>query len=110
MAATRDQIIDYNFEWDPKKAQKNLKKHGVGFEQATQVFIDPLALTVLDETHSEDEERWITMGKANDSLLVVVHTFQEVSQGSTQIRITQPAKQPGENSDNTRKLAYEGRI
>ena len=38
----------YRFEWDPDKAERNLRKHGVSFEVASRVFVDPLALTVLD--------------------------------------------------------------
>jgi len=63
------------FEWDLRKARSNLAKHGVGFEEASTVFGDPLSLTVMDPEHSLAEERYVTMGKAfNDKLLVVVHT------------------------------------
>ena len=40
--------MSYRFEWDPDKAERNLRKHGVSFEVASRVFVDPLALTVLD--------------------------------------------------------------
>ena len=50
------------FEWDPKKAALNLKKHGVSFEDASAVFGDPLAGTIPDPTHSTDEARSVTMG------------------------------------------------
>jgi uncharacterized DUF497 family protein len=46
------------FEWDPEKAESNLSKHGVSFEDASFVFGDPLATTVRDSLHSEDEERF----------------------------------------------------
>jgi len=45
----------YEFEWDPVKAKENFSKHGVDFERAAQVFRDPLALTIPDEEHSENE-------------------------------------------------------
>lgn len=71
-------MLQYNFEWNPAKATSNLCKHGVSFEQAAEVFLDPLQLTLFDEEHSEDEERWITLGRVNTAgLLVVVHTFLE---------------------------------
>ena len=58
--------MQYNFEWDPVKAQANASKHGVTFEQAAGVFKDPMALTVFDEDNSNNEEdRWITLGQAN---------------------------------------------
>jgi uncharacterized protein len=72
--------VQYNFEWDPTKAKANLKKHGVSFETAVTVFRDPLAVTVFDQEHVEDEDRWVTMGLAEkDELLVVIHTFQEMA-------------------------------
>ncbi len=52
----------YEFEWDPAKASANLNKHGLDFEQAATVFLDPLAATIPDEEHSEKEVRWITLG------------------------------------------------
>jgi len=63
------------FEWDLRKARSNFAKHGVGFEEATTIFGDPLALTIPDPDHSLMERRYITMGKAfTGKLLVVVHT------------------------------------
>jgi len=63
------------FEWDLRKARSNLAKHGVGFEEASTIFGDPLSLTILDPEHSLSEERYITMGRAfTGKLLVVVHT------------------------------------
>jgi uncharacterized DUF497 family protein len=50
------------FEWDPDKAQANLSKHRVTFEDASTVFLDPLALTFPDLHRVDDEEREITIG------------------------------------------------
>lgn len=73
--------IVYDFEWDAAKARTNLRKHGVSFRAATAVFRDPLARTIFDDEHSEDEERWVTLGRAeNGKYLVVVHTFAQVSE------------------------------
>ena len=78
----------YTFEWDPNKAVANRGKHGVGFEQAATVFKDPLAVSIYDEDHSDQEERWITLGKAdNGQLLVVIHTHQEISPAEATIRL-----------------------
>jgi len=52
------------FEYDPSKATSNLEKHGVSFAEAMTVFADPFAETFPDELHSEDEDRWITIGLA----------------------------------------------
>ncbi len=63
------------FEWHEEKAQANLKKHGVGFEEAATIFNDPMILAMPDVTHSEQELRYIAIGmSANARLLVVVFT------------------------------------
>lgn len=63
------------FEWDDKKAKQNVKKHGVSFEEASTVFGDPLARTIPDPSHSEDEDRFVTLGESTRRrLLVVVFT------------------------------------
>ena len=63
------------FEWDPEKAKKNLRKHGVSFEEAVTVFYDPLSATFDDPDHSVGEYRYITIGfSSRDRLLVVAHT------------------------------------
>lgn len=53
----------YQFEWDSEKADTNLKKHGLDFERASTVFLDPLAVSIPDDEHSETEVRWITLGR-----------------------------------------------
>ena len=64
-----------NFEWDPRKAEVNLRKHGVSFTEAGTVFGDDLAVTVSDPDHSANEERFITIGWSNRGrLLMVSHT------------------------------------
>ena len=66
------------FDWDPKKADANLAKHGVSFEDASTVFADPLAGTIADPLHSESETRFITMGRsAAGTLAVVVHADRD---------------------------------
>jgi uncharacterized DUF497 family protein len=63
------------FEWDRHKAEANLRKHGVSFEEAQTVFTDPLSITLPDPDHSEDEERFIDIGMSdNRRVLVVVYT------------------------------------
>ena len=78
----------YAFEWDPAKAAENLAKHGIAFELAASVFRDRLALTVYDAEHSEADERWASVGRAEDGkLLVVIHSFEETSATSASVRI-----------------------
>jgi uncharacterized DUF497 family protein len=68
-------MMPLEFEWDEDKAKVNLKKHRVSFEEASTVFGDPLALTIPDPQHSEEEERFVTLGESHRRrLLVVVST------------------------------------
>ena len=80
--------FQYQFEWDPTKAQQNTRRHRVTFERAATVFLDPNALSVFDEQHSEDEERWVTLGlDRTGALLIVCHTFREETETSAMIRL-----------------------
>ena len=66
------------FEWDPEKAKRNYKKHGIYFEEAATVFYDPLSATFDDPDHSISELRFITIGfSAQGRLLVVSHTERD---------------------------------
>ena len=60
------------FEWDADKARQNIKKHGVSFEEASTVFADPLALTIYDPLHSEEEDRFVALGESERRRLLVV--------------------------------------
>ena len=83
----------YTFQWDPGKAKLNLRKHKVGFERAAEVFLDPLAISLFDDEHSDEEERWITMGRdGHDVILVVIHAFREVKDDEGIIRIISARK------------------
>lgn len=84
---------EFNFEWDPQKAAANAHKHGVSFERAASVFQDQEALTLFDRGHSQDEERWITLGlDSHGSLLVVCHTWREEDVPSARCRIISARK------------------
>jgi uncharacterized DUF497 family protein len=66
------------FEWDPKKAQRNIKAHGISFDEASTAFRDPLSRTIYDPLHSEEEERFVLIGQSlRGRLLVVVHTERD---------------------------------
>jgi uncharacterized DUF497 family protein len=63
------------FTWDPKKAEQNLKAHGVDFREAATVFDDPLSTTFPDVDHSVGERRFVSIGmSALGRILVVAHT------------------------------------
>ena len=74
--------------WDDAKAQSNLIKHGVTFAQAATVMLDPLALTVFDEAHSQTEERWFTLGQSSEGrLLAVAHIYQMLDANMARVRL-----------------------
>lgn len=63
------------FEWDTNKARNNLQKHQVSFDEASTIFDDPQFITFLDEEHSTEEDRYITIGLSNKNrLIIVAHT------------------------------------
>lgn len=65
------------FEWDPRKAEINLRKHGVSFDEAASVFLDRFALSGPDPEHSVGESRYITFGMSRlGHLLAVSHAYR----------------------------------
>jgi uncharacterized DUF497 family protein len=80
--------FEYQFEWDPAKALRNLREHGVSFQRGATVFLDPRAMSMFDEEHSEEEERWITVGlDRSGALLVVSHTYRDETSTGVKIRL-----------------------
>ena len=81
--------MDYNFIWDPAKARRNVKKHGVTFELATAIFEDPMALTIYDVDNSDnDDDRWITLGRiSGQHYLSVIHTYHDQHNDAVTIRL-----------------------
>jgi uncharacterized DUF497 family protein len=80
--------MDYEFDWDDAKAVANVRKHGVEFEDAMAVLRDPLAMTLFDSAHSDDEDRWISLGQSRlGTLLVEIHTFSNTGPNTGLVRI-----------------------
>ena len=65
------------FEWDDEKERTNIKKHGIDFETAAKVFADENRLEIYDEEHSEDEDRYITIGMIDNVACVVMVVYTE---------------------------------
>jgi len=85
--------LRYNFDWDPVKDRANIREHKVSFRRAATIFRDPNQLSIYDEEHSTDEDRWITMGIDHDGVLrAVVHTFEHVELDLCEIRIISARK------------------
>lgn len=73
----RSNINGLEFTWDERKAARNLKKHGVSFEDAATAFDDPKAYDYFDAAHSDSEDRFILIGFSRSArLLIVCHCRQ----------------------------------
>ena len=75
------------FEWNSEKNASNQAKHGVSFEEAKEVFDDPLHVSLLDHRFSYFEERWITIGQTKRLQLLIVANLFFDSKGEEVIRI-----------------------
>lgn len=85
--------MNYNFEWDMTKAKSNLQKHKISFETASSIFRDEKAISISDEEHSKEEERWLIIGMDEVTrTLVAIHTFLTVDIDSCTIRIISARK------------------
>jgi len=80
-------VSDFQFEWDQAKNLSNRRKHGVSFEEAAQVFRDPLYLS-WKERVQDGEERWQAFGRVEGlSLLIVAHTIREELEDGSEIEV-----------------------
>jgi len=80
------------FEWSDEKNRLNMQKHHVSFDEAKEVFSDPLHISKLDHRFDYFEERWITLGATNkEKILVVANIFFDEN-GEEIIRIISARK------------------
>lgn len=94
---------DLRFEWDPAKARTNLRRHGVGFSEASSVFLDEHALLIDDPDHSAAEDRFVLLGlSATLRLLIVCHCYR--AEGGV-VRIISARK-----ADRQERRDYFGRL
>lgn len=90
------------FDWDHKKDSANLKKHGVSFEEASEVFYDEDAILIYDADHSHTEDRFLLLGLSmKPKLLIVCHCAKD--DGDT-IRIISARK-----ANKSETVIYRGR-
>lgn len=91
------------FEWEPRKAAANVRKHGVSFIEGKTVFLDDEALLLPDKDHSSDEDRFIILGiSARLRVLVVCHCYREANEV---IRIISARK-----ANRTERAQYEEQV
>ena len=75
-------------DWDDKKNAANIKKHGISFEEAAEVFDDPFHISLLNERFDYNEERWITLGSTlNGKIIVIGHIYSLRENDEEYIRI-----------------------
>ena len=92
--------MNLTFEWDEEKANSNLKKHKISFEEGKTILDDPFLLTFPDLEHSEFEERYINIGTSvRGRILILIHTER-----GENIRIINCRK-----ATSTERKAYEKR-
>lgn len=71
-------MIEMRFDWEFVKAEENLRKHGISFDEAQSVFCDEYATEFYDDTHSEWEDRFLLLGLSSHLRLVMVcHCYRE---------------------------------
>ena len=76
------------FEWDAKKNEANIRKHGVSFEEAREVFDDPLHIALLDERFDCFQERWVTIGATHRRRIAVAANLYFDDEDEEIVRIT----------------------
>jgi uncharacterized DUF497 family protein len=80
-------VTGIRFEWDWAKNVSNQEKHGVSFEEASQVFLDPLHISV-NERLEDGEQQWQTFGVSGGLLLLMVaHIVSESCQDGAQVAV-----------------------
>lgn len=93
---------ELRFLWDLSKDKANIRKHGVGFEEARTVFYDPRAILYFDPDHSEDEDGFILLGfSASLKVLIVCHCYREKD---SLIRIISARKADKREMENYRRV------
>jgi uncharacterized protein len=76
------------FEWDDIKARINLEKHKISFDEASTIFLDPFLITFVDDFHSDEEERFISIGLSErNRVLLAVHMEREENNETIVIRL-----------------------
>ena len=91
------------FEWDRRKAARNLAKHDLSFDEASTVFADRLSLTIPDPDHSEGEFRFLSLGRSeSDRLLIVSYTERGPRIRIISAREATPTERRDYESEHTR--------
>lgn len=93
------------FEWDKKKNTVNKNKHGISFEEAAEIFDDPLHISIMDHRFDYYDERWITIGATkNGTVIVIGHLYSFTEDGDEITRIISSRKATKKERENYEKI------
>jgi len=96
--------LRYQFDWNPEKERQNIRKHRISFRRAATLFRDPNQLSIFDDAHSDQEDRWITLGIDDSGVLrTVVHTYEQIDENRCLIRIISARKATSSESRQYRE-------
>ena len=87
------------FDWNERKSELNLAKHGIDFGDAIEIFYGPI---ILRRSDRNEEERWLAIGRSHDRIVSVIFTFRRES-----IRIIS-ARHPRSNEERAYRNASIG--
>lgn len=95
-----------HFEWHEDKNRENIKKHKVSFEEAKEVFYDPLHISLLDKRFDYFEERWVTIGATTRGTIIIVigHLYYLTEDGEDHIRIITARKATKKEREQYEKI------
>jgi uncharacterized DUF497 family protein len=98
-------------EWDEKKNKDNIKKHGVSFEEAEELFDDPLCISILDKRFDYSEERWISLGSTVKGRIIVMgYAYYLTENSEERIRIIMARKAARKEREQYEEIKKRGKF
>lgn len=98
-------------EWDEKKNKKNIKVHGVSFDEAKEILDDPFCISILDKRFDYSEERWISLGSTTTGKLLVIGYAYYLSRNvEDRIRMITARKATKKEREQYEKVKKRGRF
>ena len=92
------------FEYDPEKNRKNIEKHGISFKSAARVFFDYDRIELYDEAHSEEEDRYDTIGDTSAGNLTVIGNLQDTHRVDDILFVVYTERSTVDENEKTREV------
>ena len=92
------------FEYDPEKNRKNIEKHGISFRSAARVFFDYDRIELYDEAHSEEEDRYDTIGDTSAENLTVIGNLQDAHRVDDILFVVYTERATVDENEKTREV------